>query len=258
MGFLSLEELTTNYNVTDFVLWGTVTVLAVTLLSIAVQWYRLSHVPGPFLASITSLWAYRGVSSMDFHSVAKTAQEKYGKIMRITPTDVMISDADTLWRINSTRSTYTRGEWYGSVRFNPYGDSLFSEMDTARHDKRKSKLSSGFSGRGLMNIEGNVDTHIAVLVDELKKKIKEGRGSAVVDIGKMLQYFQVDLITSAGLGKEWGNQISNQDHYNYLATGDKLFPLVHRVSVVPILRRIFFSPLFLRFFGSSTTTGWLG
>ncbi|KAI1858987.1 uncharacterized protein JN550_012249 [Neoarthrinium moseri] len=168
------------------------------VISTARQWFRLSHVPGPFIASITSLWAYRSISRLRFHQTAEDLQKRYGKIVRITPTDVLISDPDTLWRINSARSSYTRGNWYGSIRFNPYGDSVFSELDTAKHDKRKAKLTFGFSGKGLLDIEGSVDQHIAVLVDVLKNRINEGNGQAIVDMGLLLQYFQVDLITLAG------------------------------------------------------------
>ncbi|KAI1874386.1 hypothetical protein JX265_004594 [Neoarthrinium moseri] len=228
------------------------------VISTARQWFRLSHVPGPFIASITSLWAYRSISRLRFHQTAEDLQKRYGKIVRITPTDVLISDPDNLWRINSARSSYTRGNWYGSIRFNPYGDSVFSELDTAKHDKRKAKLTFGFSGKGLLDIEGSVDQHIAVLVDVLKNRINEGNGQAIVDMGLLLQYFQVDLITLAGMGKAWGNLSSNKDHFQYLTTADKLFQFVHATSMVPTFRTVLFSPLFLRLFGASTTTGWLG
>ncbi|RYP93749.1 hypothetical protein DL770_000121 [Monosporascus sp. CRB-9-2] len=166
------------------------------IFSTAVQWYRLSHIRGPLLASLTSWWAYLCVRGMGFHPIALDVQRKYGKIVRITPNGVMSSDPETIWRINSARSSYTRSGWYGSLRFNPYGDSVLSEMDTAKHDKRKAKLAFGFSGKGLMDLEGNVDTQLAVLVDVLKSRTSQGQGQAVVDIGRTLQYFQVDLITA--------------------------------------------------------------
>ncbi|RYP31633.1 hypothetical protein DL767_005640 [Monosporascus sp. MG133] len=165
------------------------------IFSTAVQWYRLSHIRGPLLASLTSLWAYRSIRGMGFHRIVLDIERKYGKIARITPNGVLLSDPETLWRINSARSSYTRGEWYDSARVNPYGHSVLSETDTAKHDKRKAKLAFGFSGKGLMDLEGNVDTQLAVLMDVLKSRTSQGQGQAVVDIGRMLQYFQVDLIT---------------------------------------------------------------
>ncbi|RYP01151.1 hypothetical protein DL765_010874 [Monosporascus sp. GIB2] len=184
--------------------------------STAAQWYRLSHIPGPLVPSLTSLWAYWSLKGMGFHRILPDIQRKYGKIVRIQPNGVMLSDPETLWRINSARSSYTRGGWYSSIRFNPYGDSVFSEMDTAKHDKRKAKLAFGFSGKGLMDLEGNLDTQLAVLVNVLKSRTSQGQGQAIVDIGRMLQYFQVDLITFAGMGKAWGNLPLDKDHFHVL------------------------------------------
>lgn len=254
----SLYSSFANLTVKELVLFATVLTISAIAISTCVQWYRLKHIPGPFIASFTSLWAYKSVSGMHYHEVIQETHERYGKVVRIAPNDVLVSDPDALWRINSARSSYSRGGWYGGIRFNPYGDSVFSEMNTAAHDKRKSKLFFGFSGKGLMDLEGSVDRQLAVLVDILKQKIRQGQGQAIVDIGRILQYFQVDLITDAGLGEPWGNMTANKDHHNYLATGDDLFPLVHSISMVPFLRAIFFSPMFLRFMGPGTTSGWLG
>ncbi|KAH8657852.1 cytochrome P450 [Xylariales sp. PMI_506] len=229
------------------------------VVSTAVQWSRLRHIPGPVVASLTSLWAYRHVGGMGFHKIAINTQEKYGEIVRIGPNDVMISDPEELWRINSARSTYTRGKWYSSIRFNPYGDSVFSELDTVKHDKRKAKLNYGFSGKGLMDLEGNVDVQLGILVDVLRKKTSQGPAKgAVVDIGRFLQYFQVDLISYAGMGQAWGNMVSEKDHHGYMAEADVLLPFVHRTSMVPWLRSILFSRFFLGAFGPSNTEGWLG
>ncbi|KAH8201851.1 hypothetical protein TruAng_004025 [Truncatella angustata] len=239
------------------VLGGIIAILGVTL-STFVQWYRLSHIPGPTLASLTSLWNYIVYKRKRVHEVIVSVQEEYGKIVRIGPNDVLISDPETIWRINSARSVYGRGEWYGSTRINPYAHSLFSEMDTAKHDKRKAQLSFGFSGKGLTDLEGKVNMQLFVLIDVLKEKVRQGGGQFVVDISRLLQYFQVDLITHAAIGEAWGDLTSEKDRFNYLDTGDRLFPSIHAAATVPFLRSLFFSPLFLRFFGPSTTKGWLG
>ncbi|KAK9772572.1 hypothetical protein SCAR479_10789 [Seiridium cardinale] len=247
----------TNLPATDLVLIGGITALTIVCVSTFIQWHRLSHVPGPLIASLTNLWGCWNMYRMQFHQKTKTINDQYGKIVRISPNDVLVSDPDTIWHINSARSLYSRGGWYGSTRFNPYGDSVFSELNTSSHDKRKSKLYFGFSGKGLMDLEGSLDAQLAVLVDVLKQRTAKGKGQAIVDIGRILRYFQVDLITCAGLGESWGDMTSDKDHFDYLATGDKLVPFVHSTTMVPWLRYILFSPIFLRFAGPSTTSGWL-
>lgn len=195
---------------------------------------------------------------VDFNSFALDIHEKYGNLVRISPTGVAVSDPELLWRVNSARSSYGRSGWYDTMRFNPWGSAVFNEMDIPKHDKRKAKLMSGFSGKGLMDIESNVDTQMTILVDILKRHISQAKGHAVVDIGRILQHFQVDLITHAGLGEAWGDLPDDKDHFGWLTEGETLFPFVHSASMVPLLRAIFFSPSFLRFFGPSLTDGWIG
>lgn len=107
-------------------------------------------------------------------------------------------------------------------------------MDTNKHDKRKSKLIFGFSGKGLMDIESNVDAQISILVDVLKQKIAGGGGDhAVIDFGRTLQNFQVDLITLSGMGKAWGNLATDKDHFDYLKNGDESFAFIQSAAMVP-------------------------
>lgn len=195
---------------------------------------------------------------VDFNAVAFDLHEKYGQVVRISPTGLAVSDPECLWRVNSARSKYVRSSWYDTLRFNPWGSTVFNEMDVATHDKRKAKLITGFSGKGLMDIESNVDAQIAILVDVLKRRINQAKGHAVVDIGVALQYFQVDLITQAGLGEAWGNLPLNKDHFGWLAEGESLISFVQAASMSPLIRSIFFSTYFLRVFGPSMTEGWLG
>lgn len=42
------------------------------------SWYRLRHVPGPFLASISGAWMVKKALSGRFHEHLKDVSEKYG------------------------------------------------------------------------------------------------------------------------------------------------------------------------------------
>lgn len=195
---------------------------------------------------------------MDAARSIHEAQTRYGKVMRLAPTAIITSDPATIWRLNSARSLYTRSGWYDTTRFNPSRSSVFSEMDVDAHDKRKAQLSSGFAGKGLVDLEAAVDTQILVLVGVLRDKVRAGRGQAALDIGRLLQFFQVDLITLVGLGEAWGDLPQHKDHFGYLAQGDKEFPLISVIACIPPLRGTVFSKAFSRVFGPSLVTGWLG
>lgn len=73
---------------------------------IAVAVYRrflhpLAKVPGPFLASVTSLWITQQYVSGRWHEVALELHSKYGPVVRITPNEVSFVDSETLKKVYS-------------------------------------------------------------------------------------------------------------------------------------------------------------
>jgi cytochrome P450 len=222
-----------------------------TIVSTAIAWARLRHVPGPFLASISYIWGLRAMNSGRIHHIIQDEQKKYGQVMRIGPDAVCIYDPEPLWRMNSARSSYTRGLWYKAIRFDYRGDTIFTELDTATHDRRKAKLAAGYAGRGLLSLEVRVDAGIAELVRHIREKI--ARGDYKMDLGRLLQFFQVDLITKAGMDLSWGDLADETDHYKYLETTDKTIAFAHTIAWSPVTIAIFSSSLFLRLFAPKLT-----
>lgn len=209
-----------------------------------ISWRRLRHIPGPPLAHFSSLWNFRTVLGGQCDVKLAGAQEKYGKIMRIGPNAISVYDPETLWQINSARSAYARTNWYASLRFHPGGDSVVSETDTREHDKRKARLIGGFSGKGSVNLEADVDSQIAALVKYMRAKTLDGQGS-MIPFSKIIRWFQLDLITLAGLGEAWGDLTDEADHFDFLGMMDTVMPAVHSICTTPFLRKLAFSKTFL-------------
>ncbi|KAI8626229.1 cytochrome P450 [Xylariaceae sp. FL1651] len=221
------------------------------VVSSIVVWNRLRHIPGPFFASFSYFWAFWCVSTGRSHNIIQTEQQKYGKIMRIGPDAIAISDPETLLRINGARSLYTRGPWYGSLKLDWRGDNLITELDTVKHDKRKSKLVSAFSGRGLVSLETQVDEWITALIRSIRGKL--AKGEATMDIGMLLHYFQIDLITQAGLGIPWNDLADEKDHFGYLEMSNVVIPFLQAIAWLPAARTLYLSTWFMSLFGPKTT-----
>ena len=75
----------------------------------SIQSYRkLSHIPGP------RLWGWNVLPLLRIHISGhqydgfKELSKKYGKIVRIAPETILVSDADLLRRMSAPRSPYTR------------------------------------------------------------------------------------------------------------------------------------------------------
>lgn len=64
--------------------------------------HSLSHFPGPFTASFTNFWKVYHVYRGDFEQVLLGAHRKYGKIVRIGPNHLDVSDASAVKSIYGT------------------------------------------------------------------------------------------------------------------------------------------------------------
>lgn len=213
-------------------------------------WRRLRHFPGPPLAHISNLWSFFTVLGGQCHTKIARAQKKYGKVMRVGPNAIMVYDPETLWHMNSARSSYGRSGWYESMKFHPEGDSVLNELNTVAHDKRKAKLTSGFAGKGSVNLEADIDSRIAALVNFIRTKTLDGH---TLEFSKTIRWFQLDLITLTAFGEAWGDLADEKDHFKFLGTMDLAMPLIHSISVAPFLRRLVFSKLFLSLAAPKTT-----
>ncbi|KAI3332250.1 cytochrome P450 [Xylariaceae sp. AK1471] len=221
------------------------------IVSSIVAWNKLRHIPGPFLASFSYLWGFLTVSTGHGDRIMEAEQKKHGSIMRIGPDAIAINDPETLIRINGTRASYTKGPWYQSFRFDVRGHSSITEMNTLKHDKRKAKLTSGYSGRNMANLEAKIDKWISALIRCIRAKI--AKGETTIDIGMLLQYFQMDLITEAELGTPWGDLADEQDYFGYLKMNDTITPILQTICWLPMARTIYTSTWFMNIFGPKTT-----
>lgn len=79
-------------------------------------WYRLRHIPGPWIASISNLWIIKASTSKKLAEVFEKAGDKYGPLVRIGPNQILTSDADFLRRTSALRGTYNKSQWYKAFR----------------------------------------------------------------------------------------------------------------------------------------------
>jgi hypothetical protein len=65
-------------------------------------------IPGPFLATISPLWKLRSALNGTLHKDITDAHGKYGKIVRIAPDEVSISDPESIKTIYGHGSGFTK------------------------------------------------------------------------------------------------------------------------------------------------------
>ncbi|KAK2595740.1 hypothetical protein N8I77_013765 [Diaporthe amygdali] len=199
-------------------------------------WYRLSHVPGPFLASFSSLWIVKQLLKARI-APALLEIQNYGRLVRVGPNYLLTDDPETLRQVSAARSQYNRDEWWVSLRLSPGTDNLATILEAGPHDKVKAQMAAGYAGRDQMDMEKKVEARIAHLKDVLRQRyLSEGDKLNPVDLARVAYYFTLDVITDLSYGEAFGFLDAEGDLYNYTNSLDQLLLVTGLFSEIPFLR----------------------
>ncbi|KAI2832772.1 hypothetical protein CBS12448_6822 [Aspergillus niger] len=225
-------------------------------LTSVLAWYRLRKFPTPsWLAHFSYLWLGRLTYSGKQYWVHRELHRKYGPLVRIGPNEIMTDDPDIIRSMSSTRSTFTRGEWYIAGRFNPHYDILFTVLGNDAHKKARSRVFEGYSGRETgIAVEHGMDRQVTRLIDLIRQKYAvPGQDAPLLNIVDISSYFTMDVITELAFGQEFGYLQAEEDRYGFFHEVHSLWPQMSTVADVPWIRRIVFSKPFLKLLGPRTT-----
>ncbi|KAI0377263.1 cytochrome P450 [Hypomontagnella monticulosa] len=220
--------------------------------SAVTAWYRLRHIPGPFLASFSYSWMIRSIL---FNGIQRdfAGLRKYGGIVRTGPNSVMTSDPEVLRRIASARTKYTKNEWYAAARFTPDDDTMVTLLDNKSHDTLKAKVAGGYNGRENTDLEAAVDSQVVHLIEVIRHKhLTTASKTQKVDFAYLARFFTLDVITRLSFGKPFGF-LDAEDLYGYPSQVDRLFKAQNLCQEIPFLRNIMFSRFFFGLFGPKPT-----
>ncbi|KAF5679383.1 cytochrome P450 monooxygenase [Fusarium heterosporum] len=226
------------------------------IVSATIAWYRLRHIPGPWLARWSYIWIGWVAYSGKQHQVFLDLDQKYGSLVRIGPGVLLTSDVELVKRMSATKGRYGKASWVDGVRFNPYHETMFAVRDPREHDLVKARLAPAYSGRDTPGLEGAVDQQVQSLVALIRRQYLSDPDKGVfltLPLIDVLCYFTLDVISRVALGTEFGCCTSNSDLYNFYKGVAKHMPIMALTSDVPWMRAIMCSPTFLKFFGPRET-----
>ena len=201
-------------------------------------WYRLSHVPGPFIASISSLWIVKYVFKGGI-APALLGLQKHGRLVRVGPNYLLTDDPDTLRQISAARSEYNRDEWWESLSMTPGHSNMATILEIGPHDKVKAKMAAAYAGRDNMDMETRVEAKISHLKDIIRRRyLSEGDQVKSVDLARLSYYFTLDVITDLSYSEAFGFLDAEGDLYNYTKSLDQLLKITGLVSEIPFMRKV--------------------
>lgn len=105
------------------------------LLSTARSYYRLSHIPGPFLARLTNIPRFLWVWSNNAHNVHIALHRKYGPVVRFGPNMVSVASPHEIGQIYGFKKPWLKvGRFFPSLVAASYfqgGRELTTQLDRA-------------------------------------------------------------------------------------------------------------------------------
>lgn len=224
--------------------------------SATIAWYRLRHIPGPFLARFSYHWLAKVARSEKQFQIYQGLCDEYGPLVRVGPNELTTDDPEVLRKMAGARSEYGRDSWYKGGRFNPYHDSVFTLTNQADHKERKTKIVGAFVGREAPLIETGVNEQVLSLLKVIRDNHLCSPGTnqnKVLDFAPLSNYFTMDAISKVAFGQEFGFLKANDDLYGLLREVRENWPRLAMALDVPYFRDLIFSPAFLSRFGAKET-----
>lgn len=158
--------------------------------------HPLSHVPGPLICKVTSLWMYYHSYIGDECTCIDKLHRKYGPVIRIAPNEVCISDGAALAPVYSEKGGFLKARCYENFDIDGHA-SIFSALDPAHRAVRSKAVLAMFSTSNIRAgnevIQGCVDR----LVKRMQEDAAESRKSKTpVNVLNLARSLAVDAVSA--------------------------------------------------------------
>ncbi|KAF2493238.1 putative P450 monooxygenase [Lophium mytilinum] len=222
--------------------------------------YRaLGEFGGPATASFSRLWLGKAIYSGKMNLHFGRVNEQYGDTARIGPRLLLTRDPALIRKMNAVRSPYTRAEWYNSLRLHPTRDNIVSFRDETIHNKLRTQMSHGYSGKENMYLEHDIDERLLQVLGLIRSKyVSTDTEYRPMDLARVTTFFTLDVISTIAFGKSFGFLVTDEDPFDYLKQLHVFLPAIMLFSVFPDVQKIMRLPLIQRLAPQATDVTGLG
>ncbi|KAA8908957.1 cytochrome P450 [Sphaerosporella brunnea] len=202
----------------------------------------LSRIPGPWYTALTSLWLKPYTLSGRRHHIVHSLHQRYGPIVRLTPTQISIIDPTATCEIYSSTGNYQKSRFY-EIMGAMSRVQMFVMTDPIEARWRRKLLSGGFSLGSLKSFDGVVARKVDAAIG---KMVQVARKEGVVDMYLWWYLMATDLIMMFGFGGEY--QMLEKGEVTSYITDMKTLTMLMGLRgefprLVKVLSKIPFSPL---------------
>lgn len=170
-----------------------------------IYFHPLSHIPGPFLPKVTSLWLHYHAYVGDEASTIHRLHPIYGVNIRVAPNEVDISDADAISNIYVSRGGFPKAPCYANFDIDGH-KTIFSTTETDYRSLRAKAVVSMFSTKALRENEAAIWGCVDRMVERLQEEAQTGK---IVNVLNLTRSLAVDAV-STHLFRENYNGVGEQ------------------------------------------------
>jgi hypothetical protein len=189
---------------------GAVATIVIGLVSIAlyrILLHPLSHIPGPLIARLTSIWLYRISYYGHEASTIDELHKKYGPVVRIAPNEVDIADGAALQPIYVKNGGYLKNPCYKNFDIDDF-PTIFSALDPAHRAVRSKAVISMFAPAAIREGKDVIYGCVDRMVGRLEKEKAEAGGKPINVLG-IFRSLALDAVTAYLFSKPY-NGIAEQ------------------------------------------------
>ncbi|KAN0106094.1 cytochrome P450 [Hyaloscypha variabilis] len=147
--------------------------------------HPISHIPGPLIPKLTSLWLYYHAYIGDEASTIHQLHEQYGLYVRVSPNEVDISDSEAIAPIYVTKGGFTKAPCYANFDIDGH-KTIFSTTDMEYRKPRASAVVGMFSTKSIRENEAAIYGCVDRMVSRMKEESKTGLPVNILNLARSL------------------------------------------------------------------------
>jgi cytochrome P450 len=160
-------------------------ILFLSLCAYRIIRHPLSHIPGPLLPKITSMWLYYHAYIGDEATIIHKLHARYGPLVRVSPHEIDISDADAIGPIYISKSGFPKAPGYANFDIEGHS-TIFSTLDAEHRAPRARAVVPMFSTKNIRDSEAALYGCVNRMVKRMREEAKSGKPVNVLNLTRSL------------------------------------------------------------------------
>jgi cytochrome P450 len=172
---------------------------ALAVVQLTVNSFKLRGIPGPLMARFTDVWRFQAMRSKGWSTRLVALHKKHGKLVRIGPNHISVSDPAAIPIVYGTNPVWVKGPSYYGAATVSKGRTVPSviAMNEVQHTAVRKSAGRHFTTNSLLDYEPSIEAATADLVRVLAVH-------PTTDIANYLQCFAMDVLMRIAFSESLG------------------------------------------------------